>query len=60
MNTNDAKTSLANELAKERNRQSSDRTLMAWIRTAISLIGFGLPSLNPINSWKPTMSKGPA
>jgi len=41
MNTKDAKTSLANELAKERNRQSSDRTLMAWIRTAISLIGFG-------------------
>src|ERR1700709_845003 len=32
---------LANELAKERNREAADRTLMAWIRTALSLIGFG-------------------
>ncbi len=38
---NEVKTNLANELAKERNRASYDRTLMAWIRTAISLIGFG-------------------
>ena len=29
------------ELAKERNREASDRTLMAWIRTGLSLIGFG-------------------
>ena len=41
MNQNVAKTSLTNELAKERNREASDRTLMAWIRTSISLIGFG-------------------
>jgi len=33
---------LANELAKERNREAAERTLMAWIRTALSLIGFGL------------------
>jgi putative membrane protein len=32
---------IANELAKERNREAADRTLMAWIRTALSLIGFG-------------------
>jgi putative membrane protein len=32
---------LTNELAKERNRAAYDRTLMAWIRTALSLIGFG-------------------
>src|ERR1700761_3283910 len=32
---------VANELAKERNREAADRTLMAWIRTALSLIGFG-------------------
>jgi putative membrane protein len=32
---------ISNELAKERSRQASDRTLMAWIRTALSLIGFG-------------------
>jgi putative membrane protein len=37
----EVKTNLANELAKERNRAAFDRTLMAWIRTAISLIGFG-------------------
>lgn len=29
------------ELAKERNRAAEERTLMAWIRTALSLIGFG-------------------
>jgi putative membrane protein len=29
------------ELAKERNRAAAERTLMAWIRTSLSLIGFG-------------------
>lgn len=32
---------LNNELAKERTRAAEDRTLMAWIRTSLSLIGFG-------------------
>jgi putative membrane protein len=32
---------IANELARERNREAAERTLMAWIRTALSLIGFG-------------------
>lgn len=32
---------LRNELAKERNRAGADRTLMAWIRTSLSLITFG-------------------
>jgi putative membrane protein len=32
---------VANELAKERNREAAERTLMAWIRTSLSLIGFG-------------------
>ena len=32
---------LNNELAKERNRAAAERTLMAWIRTALSLISFG-------------------
>jgi putative membrane protein len=31
----------ATELAKERNRAAAERTLMAWIRTSLSLIGFG-------------------
>ncbi|HVP13060.1 MAG TPA: DUF202 domain-containing protein [Phycisphaerae bacterium] len=38
---NEVKANLTNELAKERNRAAYDRTLMGWIRTAISLIGFG-------------------
>ena len=41
MSPKTTKTSLTNELAKERNQEASDRTLMAWIRTSISLIGFG-------------------
>lgn len=32
---------IRNELAKLRNRDAADRTLMAWIRTGLSLIGFG-------------------
>jgi putative membrane protein len=32
---------VADELARERNREAAERTLMAWIRTALSLIGFG-------------------
>lgn len=32
---------LSNELAKERNRAAAERTLMAWIRTSLSLISFG-------------------
>ena len=41
MNENPHQKSLTNELAKERSRQASDRTLMAWVRTSLSLIGFG-------------------
>ncbi len=38
---NDKKTDVASELAKEREREGADRTLNAWIRTSIALIGFG-------------------
>lgn len=41
MSENLKKPNIANELARERNRAAADRTLMAWIRTAIAMIGFG-------------------
>jgi putative membrane protein len=41
MSQNEIKVNLTNELAKERNREAADRTLMAWTRTSISLFGFG-------------------
>jgi putative membrane protein len=41
MNDRPTAKSVANELARERNREAAERTLMAWIRTALSLIGFG-------------------
>ena len=30
-----------NELARARTRAAADRTLMAWVRTSLALIGFG-------------------
>jgi putative membrane protein len=44
---NGAATSLANELARERNREAADRTLLAWIRTSLAMIslGFGIERL---------------
>ena len=41
MSANLKKPSTTDELARERNRAAADRTLMAWIRTALSLIAFG-------------------
>lgn len=39
--------SLSNELARERNREAADRTLLAWIRTSLAMIslGFGIERL---------------
>jgi uncharacterized membrane protein YidH (DUF202 family) len=33
--------SITEELAGDRNRMASERTLMGWIRTSLALIGFG-------------------
>ena len=41
MNENVKKTNITSELARERNKAAADRTLMAWIRTSIAMIGFG-------------------
>jgi putative membrane protein len=43
----EAPTSLTNELARERNREAADRTLLAWIRTSLAMIslGFGIERL---------------
>ena len=40
-------TQLTNELARERNREAADRTLLAWIRTSLAMIslGFGIERL---------------
>ena len=40
-------TSVVNELARERNREAADRTLLAWIRTSLAMIslGFGIERL---------------
>jgi putative membrane protein len=42
-----AASALANELARERNREAADRTLLAWIRTSLAMIslGFGIERL---------------
>ena len=36
--------SIGDELARERNREAADRTLLAWIRTSLAMIslGFGI------------------
>jgi putative membrane protein len=46
MNGQTQKTDVNTELARERSRQAADRTLMAWVRTALSLIGFGFGIAN--------------
>jgi uncharacterized membrane protein YidH (DUF202 family) len=38
---NETPSKLADVLATERTRMAADRTLMGWIRTALSMIGFG-------------------
>jgi len=46
-NRTSSATGLSNELARERNREAADRTLLAWIRTSLAMIslGFGIERL---------------
>ncbi len=39
--TPDPSRSIVNELARERNREAADRTLLAWIRTSLAMISLG-------------------
>lgn len=41
MDTKQTDTNSTTELARVRTLEAADRTLMAWIRTSLSLIGFG-------------------
>ena len=41
MHKSSAERSISIQLARERSREAAERTLMAWIRTALALIGFG-------------------
>jgi putative membrane protein len=47
MNSQTPLPSLSDELARERNREAADRTLLAWIRTSLAMIslGFGIERL---------------
>ena len=41
MTTTEPKLDQGTELAKQRNREAADNTLMSWIRTSLAFIGFG-------------------
>ena len=50
--------SITDELAKQRNRDAAERTLMAWIRTCLSLISFGFGLDKIVSAIRSTNSLG--
>ena len=52
--------SLADELARQRNRDAAERTLMAWIRTCLSLISFGFGLDKIVSAIRSQAAGGPA
>ena len=50
--------SITDELAKQRNRDAAERTLMAWIRTCLSLISFGFGLDKIVSAIRSTNSPG--
>lgn len=50
--------SITDELAKQRNRDAAERTLMAWIRTCLSLISFGFGLDKIVSAIRSTNSHG--
>ncbi len=49
---NETEPKLADVLATERTRMAADRTLMGWIRTALSMIGFGFTIFKFLESFQ--------
>ncbi|MFC1835815.1 YidH family protein [Thermodesulfobacteriota bacterium] len=49
MTDKSTESNVSTELARERSREAADRTLLAWIRTALSLIGFGFGITKVLN-----------
>ena len=49
---------MTDELAKQRNRDAAERTLMAWIRTCLSLISFGFGLDKIVSAIRSTNSLG--
>jgi putative membrane protein len=59
MDTKQVDTNSATELAIVRTREAADRTLLAWIRTSLALIGFGFTANKVISDLQAGKSVSP-